>query len=108
MPKNSLRVSSSPLLVTFSDPTADCHPMPPSNHPFSPSDRLYFATFRSKPRQKQTMHFFCVDDEFVYESFYADFGPLNLAMLFRYCMKVNKKLKVRITTILVRTQLQPC
>ena len=49
------------------------------------------------------MHFFCVDDEFVYESFYADFGPLNLAMLFRYCMKVNKKLKVRITTILVRT-----
>jgi len=56
-------------------------------------DRLYFATFRSKPRQKQTMHFFCVDDEFVYESFYADFGPLNLAMLYRYCMKVNKKLK---------------
>ena len=27
-------------------------------------------------------------------SFYADFGPLNLAMLYRYCSKVNKKLKV--------------
>jgi hypothetical protein len=35
-----------------------------------------------------------VDDEFIYENFYADFGPLNLAMLYRYCNKVNKKLKV--------------
>ncbi|KAF3817911.1 hypothetical protein GH733_013760 [Mirounga leonina] len=27
-------------------------------------------------------------------SFYADFGPLNLAMVYRYCCKINKKLKV--------------
>uniref|UniRef100_A0A8C2Z1P0 protein-tyrosine-phosphatase n=1 Tax=Cyclopterus lumpus TaxID=8103 RepID=A0A8C2Z1P0_CYCLU len=26
-------------------------------------------------------------------NFYADFGPLNLAMLYRYCCKLNKKLK---------------
>ncbi|KAI2518069.1 cell division cycle 14A [Homo sapiens] len=26
-------------------------------------------------------------------SFYADFGPLNLAMVYRYCCKLNKKLK---------------
>uniref|UniRef100_A0A3Q2D997 protein-tyrosine-phosphatase n=1 Tax=Cyprinodon variegatus TaxID=28743 RepID=A0A3Q2D997_CYPVA len=26
-------------------------------------------------------------------SFYADFGPLNLAMLYKYCCKLNKKLK---------------
>uniref|UniRef100_A0A8B9RZ95 Dual specificity/tyrosine protein phosphatase N-terminal domain-containing protein n=1 Tax=Accipiter nisus TaxID=211598 RepID=A0A8B9RZ95_9AVES len=25
--------------------------------------------------------------------FYGDFGPLNLAMLYRYCCKLNKKLK---------------
>ncbi|XP_063687151.1 dual specificity protein phosphatase CDC14C-like isoform X2 [Bolinopsis microptera] len=56
-------------------------------------DRLYFATFRSKPRQKQSMYFFTIDEEFVYQPFYADFGPLNLAMLYRYCVKVNKKLK---------------
>ena len=31
---------------------------------------------------------------FVVFSFYADFGPLNLAMLYRYCCKLNKKLKV--------------
>lgn len=27
-------------------------------------------------------------------SFYADFGPLNLGVLYRYCCKLNKKLKV--------------
>ncbi|XP_054899907.1 dual specificity protein phosphatase CDC14AB isoform X4 [Poeciliopsis prolifica] len=56
-------------------------------------DRLYFATLRSKPKSTVNTHYFCTDDEFVYENFYADFGPLNLAMLYRYCCKLNKKLK---------------
>jgi len=56
-------------------------------------DRLYFATLRIRPRSNATIHYFCVDDDLVYENFYADFGPLNLAMLFRYCSKLNKKLK---------------
>uniref|UniRef100_A0A8C2PYZ5 Uncharacterized protein n=1 Tax=Cyprinus carpio TaxID=7962 RepID=A0A8C2PYZ5_CYPCA len=56
-------------------------------------DRLYFATLRSKPKSTANTHFFCTDDEFIYENFYADFGPLNLAMLYRYCCKLNKKLK---------------
>lgn len=28
-------------------------------------------------------------------SFYADFGPLNLAMFYRFCCKLTKKLKVK-------------
>ncbi|KAK2843982.1 hypothetical protein Q5P01_010641 [Channa striata] len=56
-------------------------------------DRLYFATLRVKPKNTANTHYFSTDDEFVYESFYADFGPLNLAMLYRYCCKLNKKLK---------------
>ncbi|XP_061594861.1 dual specificity protein phosphatase CDC14AB isoform X2 [Cololabis saira] len=56
-------------------------------------ERLYFATLRSKPKSTVNTHYFCTDDEFVYENFYADFGPLNLAMLYRYCCKLNKKLK---------------
>ncbi|XP_014071490.2 dual specificity protein phosphatase CDC14AB isoform X4 [Salmo salar] len=56
-------------------------------------DRLYFATLRSKPKSTANKHYFCTDDEFIYENFYADFGPLNLAMLYRYCCKLNKKLK---------------
>ncbi|XP_075901363.1 dual specificity protein phosphatase CDC14AB isoform X3 [Nelusetta ayraudi] len=60
--------------------------------PFIP-ERLYFATLRSKPKSTANTHYFCTDDELVYENFYADFGPLNIAMLFRYCCKLNKKLK---------------
>jgi hypothetical protein len=60
------------------------------------SDRLYFVTLRTtvKPKSTANTHYFSVDDELVYENFYADFGPLNLAMLYRYCQKLNKKLKV--------------
>ncbi|MGH0132814.1 UNVERIFIED_CONTAM: hypothetical protein FKN15_050678 [Acipenser sinensis] len=57
------------------------------------ADRLYFATLRNKPKSTVNTHYLCTDDEFVYENFYADFGPLNLAMLYRYCCKLNKKLK---------------
>ncbi|XP_059425339.1 dual specificity protein phosphatase CDC14AB isoform X3 [Carassius carassius] len=57
-------------------------------------DRLYFATLRSKPKSTANTHYFSTDEEFVYENFYADFGPLNLAMLYRYCCKLNKKLKL--------------
>lgn len=34
-------------------------------------------------------------------SFYADFGPLNLAMVYRYCCKLNKKLKVSIVVMFI-------
>ncbi|XP_045159853.1 dual specificity protein phosphatase CDC14AB-like isoform X7 [Mercenaria mercenaria] len=56
-------------------------------------DRLYFATLRTRPRSSAHTHYFCIDEELVYENFYADFGPLNLSMLYRYCCKLNKKLK---------------
>ncbi|EDO38271.1 predicted protein, partial [Nematostella vectensis] len=56
-------------------------------------DRLYFATFRHKPHSTSHIHYFSIDDELIYENFYADFGPLNLAMLYRYSCKLNKKLK---------------
>ncbi|NWW28601.1 CC14B phosphatase, partial [Falcunculus frontatus] len=58
------------------------------------SDRLYFAILCQKPKSgAANTHYFCIDDELVYENFYADFGPLNLAMVYRYCCKLNKKLK---------------
>ncbi|NXM93751.1 CC14B phosphatase, partial [Sylvia borin] len=58
------------------------------------SDRLYFAILYQKPKSgAANTHYFCIDDELVYENFYADFGPLNLAMVYRYCCKLNKKLK---------------
>ncbi|XP_066102842.1 dual specificity protein phosphatase CDC14A isoform X1 [Saccopteryx bilineata] len=60
-------------------------------------DRLYFATLRNRPKSTVNIHYFSIDEELVYENFYADFGPLNLAMLYRYCCKLNKKLKPRNT-----------
>ncbi|KAK9497344.1 hypothetical protein O3M35_004678 [Rhynocoris fuscipes] len=59
-------------------------------------DQLYFITLRTsiKPKSTSNTHYFTIDDELVYENFFSDFGPLNLAMLFRYCIKVNRKRKV--------------
>lgn len=57
-------------------------------------DRLYFVTLKTKQQPKSTSctHYFSVDEQFQYESFFSDFGPLNISMLFHYCNKLNKKL----------------
>lgn len=62
----------------------------------SVTDRFYFATFKGDHTIKSTTnsHFFTIDHELVYENFNSDFGPLNLAMLYRYCTKLHKKLQV--------------
>ncbi|XP_043371122.1 dual specificity protein phosphatase CDC14B isoform X4 [Dermochelys coriacea] len=71
---------------------------PPPSGPASCMEvtgRLYFAILCQKPKSGvANTHYFCIDDELVYENFYADFGPLNLAMVYRYCCKLNKKLKI--------------
>ena len=55
--------------------------------------RLYFTTFRGKPSKASGFHFFNIDEEFVYQNFFSDFGPLNLSMMYRYSQLVNEKLK---------------
>uniref|UniRef100_F7BZ82 protein-tyrosine-phosphatase n=1 Tax=Monodelphis domestica TaxID=13616 RepID=F7BZ82_MONDO len=57
------------------------------------TDRLCFAILYQKPKSAANIHYFSIDDEFEYQNFLADFGPLNLAMVYRYCCKINKKLK---------------
>ncbi|XP_063083441.1 dual specificity protein phosphatase CDC14B isoform X3 [Cavia porcellus] len=57
------------------------------------TDRLCFAILYSRPKSASNEHYFSIDNELEYENFYADFGPLNLAMVYRYCCKINKKLK---------------
>ena len=54
-------------------------------------DRLYWISDIVAPKYKTSKTFyFCIDENLVYESFFEDFGPLNLAMTHKYCMKVNK------------------
>ncbi|XP_057212933.1 dual specificity protein phosphatase CDC14B isoform X2 [Triplophysa rosa] len=57
------------------------------------TDQLYFAVVHQKLRTSPDRHYFCIDEELAYENFYADFGPLNLAMFYHFCCKLNKKLK---------------
>ncbi|XP_051508644.1 dual specificity protein phosphatase CDC14C-like isoform X3 [Myxocyprinus asiaticus] len=57
------------------------------------TDQLYFAILHQKVKSSPDRHCFCTDEELSYENFYADFGPLNLAMFYRFCCKLNKKLK---------------
>ncbi|XP_043285774.1 dual specificity protein phosphatase CDC14A-like [Venturia canescens] len=59
-------------------------------------NKFYFATLnndRREPKSTSDLHLFNVDNELVYNNFYNDFGPLNLACLYKYCCKVNKKLR---------------
>ncbi|XP_034935865.1 dual specificity protein phosphatase CDC14C-like [Chelonus insularis] len=58
-------------------------------------ERFYFVTLKCDKilGNTQDFHYFSIDNELVYENFYADFGPLNLAMLYRYCCKVEKILE---------------
>ncbi|XP_077376854.1 dual specificity protein phosphatase CDC14B isoform X7 [Festucalex cinctus] len=56
-------------------------------------DQLYFAILQQKIKSSTERHCFCIDEELAYENFYADFGPLNLAMLYRFSCKLTKKLK---------------
>ncbi|XP_017006290.2 dual specificity protein phosphatase CDC14A isoform X1 [Drosophila takahashii] len=60
-------------------------------------DRLYFVAFKKniKPKNTVNTHYFSIDEEFIYENFYNDFGPLNICMLYRYCMKLNTKLNAK-------------
>lgn len=58
-------------------------------------NRLYFATVASHPTHPYPgYHLFSTDNELVYGSYNADFGPLNLAMLYRFCDLLNRKLRL--------------
>ena len=59
------------------------------------NDRLYFTPLPYHPPQFPDVHFFCIDHVLIYVNFYADFGPNNLAQVFRFCEILQEKLKVR-------------
>ncbi|CAH8436590.1 unnamed protein product [Dicrocoelium dendriticum] len=56
-------------------------------------DRLYFLSINFQPEPSPGLHFFSIDEELIYENFCADFGPPNLAHVYKYCRKLNERLK---------------
>mmetsp|Transcript_18058 Transcript_18058/g.50160 ORF Transcript_18058/g.50160 Transcript_18058/m.50160 type:complete len:450 (-) Transcript_18058:68-1417(-) len=55
-------------------------------------DRLYWASLHTMPKNTAKSHYFSVDSELVYEPFFADFGPLNLSMMYRYTKLLEAKM----------------
>ena len=55
-------------------------------------DRLYFC-ITQKGAHTNNIHMFSVDHALRYEPFFVDFGPLNLACLFKFCKLLDHKLK---------------
>jgi cell division cycle 14 len=56
-------------------------------------ERIYWAAVdKDLPVDTSGVHYFSIDDELVYEPLNADFGPLNLAMVYWYCKRLESKL----------------
>eukprot|EP00927_Polykrikos_kofoidii_P050535 TRINITY_DN44431_c0_g1_i1.p1 TRINITY_DN44431_c0_g1~~TRINITY_DN44431_c0_g1_i1.p1 ORF type:complete len:536 (-),score=70.06 TRINITY_DN44431_c0_g1_i1:180-1694(-) len=55
-------------------------------------DRLYWVALQTVPINTQKSHYFSIDKDLVYEPFMKDFGPLSLAMVYRYCKMLEEKL----------------
>lgn len=60
-------------------------------------DRLYFVAFKSnyKPQNTSNTLYFTIDEEFHYENFFHDFGPLDICMLYYFCNRLNELLADR-------------
>jgi len=55
-------------------------------------DRLFFSCVRDLTGLRslpQGSTAFCVDNELIYEPFFADFGPLNMGQAYRFCEKCD-------------------
>lgn len=55
-------------------------------------DKFYFLADKEPPRDIPNAFFFNIDKDLVYEPFYEDFGPLNLAKIWKYISEVSKYL----------------
>lgn len=55
-------------------------------------DRLYWVSDSKTPRGEGLAFFFCIDEDLVYQPFFKDFGPLNLANTYRFVTELEKLL----------------
>lgn len=47
-----------------------------------------------KEIESTNYHWFCIDEELVYMSFFDDWGPLNVAMFYRFCIYIHQIINV--------------
>lgn len=53
-------------------------------------EKLYWISDKNPPRNQSNAYFFCIDNDLVYEPFFADFGPLNMGMTYRFVTELEK------------------
>ena len=56
------------------------------------TDKLYFISLRGHPESDQNYYFWTADIDLVYEPFEADFGPLNMSALVKFCRSCHRNL----------------
>lgn len=56
-------------------------------------DKLYWISNSQPPSNIENAFFFNIDNDLTYMPFNADFGPLNLANVHRYCRELSKLLQ---------------
>lgn len=61
--------------------------------------KTFFCAFQNRPKSDRSTDYYYVDDEVHYDSFYSDFGPLNLSVLYRFCRNLTERLEVYLTVI---------
>lgn len=57
------------------------------------SPRLYWISDKNPPRNQPNAFFFNIDNDLVYEPFFADFGPLDLGKTYRFVTELEKLLQ---------------
>ena len=56
-------------------------------------NKLFWISDKTPPKNQPNSFYFCVDNELVYQPFCSDFGPLNLAMTYKFCVELERLLK---------------
>jgi len=54
-------------------------------------EKLYYISVTHVPQPVNGVHFFTIDQQFVYTNFYADFGPSNMSHVVRFCNFLQAK-----------------
>ena len=49
----------------------------------------------SSPDENASYYYFTIDDQLLYLSFFQDWGPLNLSMVYKACILIHELLEVR-------------
>jgi len=56
-------------------------------------DKLYWISDKNPPKNQPNAFFFNIDNDLVYEPFFADFGPLDMGKTYRFITELEKLLQ---------------